>query len=1092
MRGDAVDPQDAADAEGRDVRFQVLGPVRAWRGDRALDLGPPQQRAMLAVLLLHEGRPVPVPQLVDALWGERPPPRAVGTLRTYVSRLRGLLEPDRGPRQPARLLVSAGDGYALRVAGGALDSAGFEERLVTARRLRSAGDLTGAYEQLRSALALPEGMALAGLPGPYAQRQRDRLTELCVTAQEELFACVVESGRRPASTAGSIAGLRAFAAEHPLRERAQALLMLALHREGRQAEARAVYAAARRTLLAELGAEPGPELRARYEELREGAAGSTESAGSAGSAAARPGRGPGPVSEAAPPARRRPLTAPPPHIPSQLPPDIADFVGRTQAVAQLEDALRGAAGGQAPVAATLSGLGGAGKTTLAVHVAHAVRPHFPDGQLYVDLQGTDRTPADSGTALTHFLRALGVTAGAVPDGLEQKAALYRSLLAGRRVLVVLDNARDGAQVRPLLPGAPGCAVLVTSRARTLALPGARRVDVEVMDEAEALALLSAIVGARRVAGDPDAARRLVSACGGLPLAVRIVAARLAARPGRAMADLVARLSDERRRLDELRMGDLGVEATFRVGYEALGPGLAHAFRAFALCSMPTFCRGAAAALLDTTDDEAEAAVEELVDAGLVELHGDDRYRFHDLVGIFARLLGERHDSPRERAAAQRRFLDYVLATVLTTVRLTRPSSTMPELLRQPDSPGRALADADAAHEWLTLAHTRLYAAVERSLDTTPGLMSSAVDLLTAWSHVLSGTARHRDLEPLVRRALTAARRHGDGVATARALRLLGAPHYGTGVQRRAECALGEGLRPAESSGDPLVSAEAAHERGAVLVAMSRKAAALPLPEAARDGCGARGDRAEVIRFPSPTARAYVAPDRSPGADALIDAAPFRAREPGRDGALAPVRYRTGGAPLRDGRPRQAAVRLRQAQRQYHLARVLRREALTRSRLAYREPAVGDRERAAPECAERALAIEREGDDAFCRGLAQAVPERLGPAGATDVVRQLRGPGGAVVGPAGTGPPRPPGGARRPGSGPGTEPRAGPRAGPRTDPLAQRLLRQRRRGPRTARHDDGTDAPAVPWTPVRSPGAVGTPGSAPALPLRTLSRGPRKG
>ncbi|UKY53275.1 AfsR/SARP family transcriptional regulator [Streptomyces inhibens] len=1058
MRADADEGEDTADSEGREgakgsaaaegasrpaqlarpcrgdrLRFQVLGPVRAWRGDRRLDLGPPQQRAVLAVLLLHEGRPVSVPQLVDALWGEQPPPRAVGTLRTYVSRLRALLEPDRRPRQTARLLVSAGGGYALRVPGRALDSARFEVRLVTARRLRTAGDLAGAYEQLRSALALLEGMALAGLPGPYAQRQRDRLTELCVTAQEELFACVVESGRRAASMAESIAGLRAFAAEHPLRERTQALLMLALHREGRQAEARAVYTATRRTLLAELGAEPGPELRALSEELREGAARSMGSAGSAGSAnSPGPRPGPGPAADAAPPPRRPPLTAPTPHVPSQLPPDIADFAGRTEAVAQLEDVLCGAAGGQAPVVATLSGLGGAGKTALAVHVAHTVRPRFPHGQLYVDLQGTDRTPADSGTTLTHFLRALGVAEGAVPDGLEQKAALYRSLLADRRVLVILDNARDGAQVRPLLPGAPGCAVLVTSRARTLALSGARRVDVEVMDEAEALGLLSALVGARRVATDPDAARRLVSACGGLPLAVRIIAARLAARPGRAMADLVARLSDERRRLDELRVGDLGVEATFRLGYEALGPDLAHAFRAFALCSMPTFCRGAAAALLNTTDDEAEAAVEALVDAGLVELHGDDRYRYDDLVGIFARLLGERHDSPRERAAAQRRFLDYVLATVLTAVRLIRPYSIMPELLRQPDSPGRALADADAAHEWLNLAHTWLYAAVERSLDATPGLMSSTVDLLTAWSHALSGTARHRDLEPLVRRALTAARRHGDDLATARTLRLLGAPQHGTGTYRRAECALRENLRPAESSGDPLVSAEAAHERGVVLVAMGRETEALPLLEAARDGFGALGGRAAVIRVLSHTEGAYVALDRPVGADSVIDEAPFRARESGSDGTLALVRYQAGCALPRDGRPRQAAVQLRQAQRQSRLERVPRREALTWARLAYCELAGGGRERAALECAEQALAIEREVGDAFCRGpaqaargrarlalgepdraprsllSAQAVLERRGSAEAADVARLLWDLGGAVVGPMGPGPPRPPG------------------------------------------------------------------------------------
>ncbi|MFF3545657.1 BTAD domain-containing putative transcriptional regulator [Streptomyces platensis] len=847
VHSDANEPSCAERAGSPDragrLRFQVLGPVRAWRGDRPLPLGPPQQRAVLAMLLLHTGRPVSVPQLVDALWDERPPPRAVGTVRTYISRLRGLLEPERAPRQPARLLVSSGGGYALRVPGEALDAAGFEERLVTARRLRRAGDTAGAYEQLRGALALPEGAALAGLPGPYAQRQRDRLTEVCVTAQEELFDCGLELAGQAGPLGDSIAGLRAFAAEHPLRERTQALLMLALHRAGRRAEALAVYAATRRTLDAELGTGPGAELRALYGELRERPGGYRRGSGSGAGPGAEPVSGPagaparfdgarparpGPAHPRPDDSRDRPsrptpnapYSAPPSPVPAQLPPDIADFTGRTEAVAHLASALRGAAGGRAPVVATLSGLGGVGKTALALHVAHSVRGRFPDGQLYVDLQGTGRAPADSGAVLTHFLRALGVADSAVPDGLEQKSALYRSLIADRRVLVLLDNARDSAQVRPLLPGAPGCAALVTGRARTLALPGAGRVDVEVMDEAEALGLLRAIVGAERAAAEPEAARELVAVCDGLPLAVRIAAARLASRPGWALADLAARLS-EKRRLDELRVGDLGVEAAFRGGYEALGPGLAHAFRALALGSLPTFCRAAAAALLDTTDDAAEAAVEALVDAGLVEAHGDDRYRYHDLVGLFARRLGERHDSPAERAAAQHRFFGHVRATVLTAARLISPHGVPPDPLRRPDHPdrpGRALADADAAREWLHTAHPRLYAAVERALDATPGLLGPTVDLLTAWSYALRSTARHRELEPLIRRAVDSARRHGDDMAAARAQRLLSAPRSGTGTFGRVVRALPESPRPVP---EPLLSAEDAHELARVLAARGR-------------------------------------------------------------------------------------------------------------------------------------------------------------------------------------------------------------------------------------------------------------------------------
>ncbi|MFD5397760.1 BTAD domain-containing putative transcriptional regulator [Streptomyces sp. NPDC127097] len=984
---DANEPSCAERADGPAravrLRFQVLGPVRAWRGDRPLPLGPPQQRAVLAMLLLHAGRPVSVPQLVDALWDERPPPRAVGTVRTYISRLRGLLEPERAPRQQAQLLVSSGGGYALRVPGEAMDAAGFEERLVRARRLRGAGDTAGAYEQLRRALALPEGVALAGLPGPYAQRQRDRLTELCVTAQEELFDCGLELGGQAGPPGVSIAGLRAFAAEHPLRERTQALLMLALHRAGRRAEALAVYAATRRTLDTELGTGPGAELRARYEELR----GRPKGYGRAAGTGTGPGTGrvSGPDSERArpdrpgpdrarpdrtypdrarpddtrdhwpPPPRPTPnaaYSAPPSPVPAQLPPDIADFTGRTEAVGQLASALRGAAGGRSPVVATLSGLGGVGKTALALHVAHAVRARFPDGQLYVDLQGTGRAPADSGAVLTHFLRALGVAEGAVPDGLEQKSALYRSLIAGRRVLVLLDNARDSAQVRPLLPGAPGCAVLVTGRARTLALPGAGRVDVEVMDEAEALGLLGAIVGAERAAAEPAAARELVAACGGLPLAVRIAAARLASRPGWSLADLVARLG-EQRRLDELRVGDLGVAATFRVGYEALGPGLAHAFRVLALCRMPTFCRAAAAALLDTTEDAAEAAVEALVDAGLVEVHGDDGYRYHDLVGLFARRLGEQ-DSPAEREAAQHRFFDHIRATVLTAARLIGPPGAPPDPLSRPglpdradhpDRPGRALADADAAREWLHAVHPPLYAAVERALDATPGQLGHLVELLTAWSSALRSTARHRALAPLIRRALGNARRHGDAVAAAGARRLLPVPRAGTGTYGQAVRALPERLRPVPA---PLLSAKEAHELALVLAA---------------------GDRE------------------------------------------------------RTGPPRQPAVARRPARRRCRRAQHPCREALTWARRACGEPGGGGRARAAPECAAQALVLERELGGikrelggAFSRWRARAARDRAVPGPGEPgrgPPRPALGAGGVGPAPRGRGGERPPAAARPP-------------------------------------------------------------------------------
>ncbi|WP_399931060.1 AfsR/SARP family transcriptional regulator [Streptomyces kanamyceticus] len=982
--GDGERAADRGDPGGG-LWFQVLGPVRARRDGQQLKLGSPQQRATLAVLLLRDGRPVSASELVDALWGEEPPPRAVGTLRTYVSRLRALLEPDRRAREPARLLVSAGDGYALRVPRAALDACELEDRLAAARRMSGAGRHADAHEELTAALALSDGAPLAGLPGPYAERQRDRLTELSVTAQEELLACALALGRHGEATAP----LRVFAAEHPLRERAQALLMLALHRCGRQADAVAVYETARRTLATELGVAPGPELTDLYKGLRGG-----------GPLPPAPAAAPGPPRNAAP------LNAPPrladgprPRVPvrrvdggvgggaapAQLLPGITDFAGREAEVGLLRETLSGAVTGTTMAVATLTGLGGVGKTALAVHVAHALREDFPDGQLYVDLRGADPAPGvDSGSALTGFLRALGVSESAVPDGLDQQTALYRSLLAGRRVLVLLDNARDTAQVRPLLPGTPGCAVLVTSRSRTITLPGARLVDVETMDEREALGLLAAMIGDDRVAAEPAAARELVATCGGLPLAVRIAAARLAARPGRSVADLAARLRDEHRRLDELRVDDLGVEATFRLGYEALDADLARAFRMVSLCYMPSFCRGAAGALLDVSDDEAETAVERLVDAGLMELHGEDRYRFHDLVRLFARRQCERRESPRERADARLRFLDYVLATVVTAIRHLKPHSVLPALLHRPASPGKDLPDEAAARDWLVVAHTRLYAAAENALRHIPDAagddggapsgLRPTVDLLTAWSHLLAGTARHRDLEPLAELALRTARRHGDDLAAARALRLLGAPHYGTETYGRAERALRESLRLAATAGDPLVGAEGTHELGIVLMGTGRPAAALEQLRLAYARFGALGGHSDRIRVLSHMARVHVTLGRRAEADTALTEAVRQARRSGGTSTLAHVLYQAGCALLADGRAAEAADRLREARRLHARAHDPRWEALCWARLAACELELGSPGKAM-DCADAALAVEGELGDAFCHALAMAARGR---------------------------------------------------------------------------------------------------------------------
>ncbi|MEV0090290.1 BTAD domain-containing putative transcriptional regulator [Streptomyces sp. NPDC050738] len=606
----------------RGLRFRVLGPLVGERDGQALALGPPQQRALLAVLLLSEGRPVSLAKLLDALWGEQLPTRAVGILRTYVSRLRALLEPDRTPRAPATVLVSEGGGYALRLPAAALDTTVLDARLRTAADLRARGEIAAAHRELEQSLAMWSGTPLSGLPGPYAQRQRERLTELWRSAREDHFQCALELDRH----AESVAALRSFAAEHPLRERSQALLMRALHRAGRQTEAFGVYAAACRSLDAELGVGPGAELRAAHTRLLQ----------------------PDPPREPTARVPRQPTAGP---APAQLPADIPDFTGRHELSARLAELLHDAATRQVMAVSVLTGLGGVGKTALALHASHRARADFPDGQLYVDLRGGIAGAPDTPAVLAHLLWSLGVPAPDVPDGTERRAALYRSLLAGRRMLVVLDDVRDAAQVRPLLPGVGGCAVIVTSRSRAIELPGARVFPVDTMNEQEALGLLAAVVGRERVAAEPVHARELVAACGRLPLAVRMAGTRLAVRRGWALADMTARLREEQRRPAEPRAGGVGVEAAFRRCYERLAPCPARALRRVAAAGVTVIGRSSAAALIGIGEQEAREVMDSLVDAGLLEEHGVDSYRCHDLVRLFARQRPGRQAGPAGRAAA---------------------------------------------------------------------------------------------------------------------------------------------------------------------------------------------------------------------------------------------------------------------------------------------------------------------------------------------------------------------------------------------------------------------------------------------------------
>ncbi|MFG3258410.1 BTAD domain-containing putative transcriptional regulator [Streptomyces sp. NPDC048172] len=585
------------------LRFSVLGPVRVWHGDRALLTGSPQQRALLAALLLRDGRTATAEELIDAIWGEDPPDRAKAALRTYASRIRKSLGPD------ADLLASESGGYALRLTGDeSVDLHNAQGLATYAEKAETLGDRLRARDLYDSALAEWDGEPLAHVPGPYAETHRIRLEEWRLDLLEHRLDLDLQTGDH----AQAASELTALTAAHPLRERLRELLMLALYRSGRQAEALAVYADTRRLLADELGVDPRPELSELQQRILEA---DEELAYSAD-----------PAPEPAAPAVMRP---------AQLPATIADFTGRVSFIRELGDQLA-AADGTAMVVSAVAGIGGVGKTTLAVHVAHAARDRFPDGQLYVDLQGAGSSPADPEAVLGAFLRALGTPDAAIPDGPVERAALYRSLLADRRVLVVLDNARDASQVRPLLPSTAGCAALVTSRVRMVDLAVAHLVDLDVMSPDEAMALFTRIVGEERVGAEREAAMDVVAACGFLPLAIRIAAARLASRRTWTVSVLATKLADERRRLDELQAGDQAVRATFELGYGQLDTEQARAFRLLGRTRGRDIPLHAAAGLLDRSLEETEDILESLVDTSLLESAGPGRYRLHNLVRLTAR------------------------------------------------------------------------------------------------------------------------------------------------------------------------------------------------------------------------------------------------------------------------------------------------------------------------------------------------------------------------------------------------------------------------------------------------------------------------
>ncbi|MBT2525290.1 tetratricopeptide repeat protein [Streptomyces sp. ISL-99] len=783
----APEPQTAPEPapEPEAVRFTVLGPVRAWRGGESLNTGSPQQRALLAALLLRDGRTATASELIDAIWGEEPPSQALAAVRTYASRLRKALNPG--------VLVSESGGYAIRAGADTLDLTVAQDLAAHAEKARASGDRCQARTLINEALGLWDGEPLASVPGPYAENQRTRLEEWRLQLTETRLDLDLEVGCH----AEAIAELTALTAAHPLRERLRELLMLALYRSGRQAEALAVYADTRRLLADELGVDPRPELSHLQQRILEADA------------------------DLARPVEPAPSAAPAVVRPAQLPATVPDFTGRASFVRELGDRLATAEAGVMAVSA-LAGIGGVGKTTLAVHVAHAARSHFPDGQLYVDLQGAGSRAAEPETVLGAFLRALGTPDTAIPDTLDERAALYRSTLDGRRILVLLDNARDASQIRPLLPGTTGCAALVTSRARMVDLAGAHLVDLDVMSPEEALQFFTKIVGAERVGSEREAALDVVGACGFLPLAIRIAASRLAARRTWTVSVLAAKLADERRRLDELQAGDLAVKATFELGYGQLEPQQARAFRLLGLADGPDISLAAAAAVLNQPVQDTEDLLESLVDASLLESAAPGRYRYHDLVRLYARACAERDEQPPvERERALSRLLDFYLATAAAVYALERPGDRLVDHLEPARYPGLRFTDRHDAQDWLYAEADALLACVRQS--SGPDSLRRAIDLLWAVHDLAESGANSKQYEATAITMRDAARECGDTRAEGRGLMSLANVHQVAGRFDQADREAEEAMRFAEASQDLLPMCWARNARGIIAIYQNRHA-----------------------------------------------------------------------------------------------------------------------------------------------------------------------------------------------------------------------------------------------------------------------------
>jgi DNA-binding SARP family transcriptional activator/tetratricopeptide (TPR) repeat protein len=765
-------PEDQAPARPPEVA--VLGPLTAWHHGVTLDLGPVRQRAVLGLLVVHHGTGLSREAIIDALWEERPPPTAVDMVQGYVSRLRRLLG-------PGEVLRWDGGRYQLATSSVRCDVADFEQLAARARHRAADGGPAEAYALYEEALRLWRGRPLADLDLLRAHPAVTDLSRHRVAVVLEYADVAAAAGcpERP------LPALQAVADLELLDERVQARLMTALAAAGQQAAALACYEAVRARLERELGVDPGPELAA----VRLGILRQTVPRSAA----------PQPVA-----ADQGRSTEPEPVVPRQLPPASAQFAGRAAELAELDELLdRAAQAAGAVTVVSASGPAGAGKTALAVHWAHRVADRFPDGQLFLDLggYGPDRDPLRPAEAQRLFLEALQVPEDQIPVSPQARTGRYRSMLAGRQLLIVLDNAKDAAQVRPLLPGGSRCLVIVTSRDQLAGLTvaqGAHPVVLDVLTFADAHALLGRRLGPGQLA-DPGSVAELIGLCARLPLALSVAAARAAEHPAFPLGTTVAELRDERSRLEVLGTGEAAsdVRAVLSWSYERLSPPAALMFRLLSVHPGPDVTAPAAASVSGLAPAEARRALTELTRRSMLTEHAPGRYAGHDLLRAYAAESARAADGEAGLDAALRRTLDHYLRACQRVSRLLYPA--WPQLGQVQDGPAEPVADLEQALAWIEAERLVLLASVARA--AAAGCDEQVWQFSWFLELVLYRRSGWHDLLMIQQAALTAATRLGHRTRQAHALRSLGLAQAMTDSPGQGTAQITQALRIFREAGD---------------------------------------------------------------------------------------------------------------------------------------------------------------------------------------------------------------------------------------------------------------------------------------------------